>query len=394
MVYVYYHNSVMYKDFRPALGRQLMYHKPMYLSEFDYELPQELIAQHPLAERDASRMLLLERRSGRYEDHAFGELPDLLHGDELIVVNDARVIAARLFGYRMGVCAEAPAERSPSASKFLASRIEVLLVRRVKDDLWEALVRPGRKVRAGEELTFEGTTLKAEIVGRGDYGLRQLRFRADGDVWQEIERIGHTPLPPYIRREDQPEDRGRYQTMFARTPGAVAAPTAGLHFTPAIVHRLRGRGIDLVEITLEVGLGTFQPIRCENLDLHRMHSEAYEISPSAAASIARAKRDGRPILAVGTTVVRALEDAAQKLLLRGATAATTVSGRENAEIFIRPGHRFALVDQLLTNFHLPRSTLLVLAAAFAGREEILSAYQHAVASGYRFYSYGDCMLIR
>ncbi len=209
-----------------------------------------------------------------------------------------------------------------------------------------------------------------------------------------IERAGHVPLPPYIRRSDEASDRERYQTVFATRPAAVAAPTAGLHFTQQTLAQIRARGAEICEITLEVGLGTFQPVHGEDLDQHVMHTEAYEISPQAAEAIATARRGGRPILAVGTTVVRALEDAALKAAAGGAPQHELAPGRAAADIFIRPGHRFALVDQLLTNFHLPRSTLLVLVAAFAGREPILSAYRHAVAAGYRFYSYGDCMLIR
>jgi S-adenosylmethionine:tRNA ribosyltransferase-isomerase len=366
------------------------------ISEFSYDLPTGAIAQHPLAERDASRMLLVDRLSGRYEDHSFAELPGLLKGDELVVINNARVIPARLFGRRAGVHAEGKGEghaEGSRASSYLSSRIEVLLTRRLEADLWEALVRPGRKIRTGERLIFEAG-LEAEVVGRGDYGLRQLKFSGPEDSLVMIERIGHVPLPPYIRRGDEPADRERYQTVFARRPGAVAAPTAGLHFTPAILQQVRARGVEICEITLEVGLGTFQPIHTDDVDAHQMHTEGYEIPDQTAIAIAAARGAGRPLLAVGTTVVRALEDAAEKAAALRMAPGTIAPGRGAAKIFIRPGHRFALVDQLLTNFHLPRSTLLLLVAAFAGKEPILSAYKHAVASGYRFYSYGDCMLIR
>jgi len=224
--------------------------------------------------------------------------------------------------------------------------------------------------------------------------LRQLRFFGFSNIEAAMERAGHIPLPPYIRRTDEPADRERYQTVFATQPVAVAAPTAGLHFTRQTLEEIRARGAEICEITLEVGLGTFQPIRVEDLVKHSMHSEAYEIPEPAAQALAKARSAGRPILAVGTTVVRALEDAAQKAVARGDQPHQIATGRATAEMFIRPGHRFALVDQLLTNFHLPRSTLLVLVAAFAGREAVLAAYRHAVAEGYRFYSYGDCMLIR
>ncbi|PYU23158.1 MAG: tRNA preQ1(34) S-adenosylmethionine ribosyltransferase-isomerase QueA [Acidobacteria bacterium] len=368
----------------------------MRLSDFDYALPAELIAQRPSPDRSAARMLLLERRSGRMEDSLFRELPSRLTGNELIVVNNARVIPARLFAHRLGVRSEPPGKHSSVRREYLSSRVEILLVRRIEPDVWEALVRPGRKVSTGERLFCEGADLEAEVVGRGNYGLRRLRFHtgAEGSVSEIISRIGHMPLPPYIRRSDDATDRELYQTVFAKQPVAVAAPTAGLHFTPEILEQLRQKGIEIAEITLEVGLGTFQPIRTENLENHVMHSEAYEISPQTAAAIASARRQQRPILAVGTTVVRALEDAAQKSIRAGNSPEAITPGRACAELFIRPGHRFALVDQLLTNFHLPRSTLLVLVCAFAGRDPVLSVYRHALATGYRFYSYGDCMLIR
>lgn len=363
------------------------------LSDFDYALPPELIAQHPLDARDASRMLVLERESGRLVDDRFANLPGLLRGDELVVMNNARVIPARLFARREGAPRH-ESERRATGDPLLPARIELFLVRRLHDHDWEALVRPGRKVRTGERLQIESRQLLAEVIGRGAYGLRQIRFSGVPDVLAAIERAGHVPLPPYIRRSDEPTDRERYQTVFATQPGAVAAPTAGLHFTRQTLADMRSRGAEICEITLEVGLGTFQPVHVEDLDQHVMHSEAYEISPAAAEAIARARSARRPILAVGTTVVRALEDAAQKAAARGASPREIAAGRATADIFIRPGHRFALVDQLLTNFHLPRSTLLVLVAAFSGRDLTLAAYRHAVAAGYRFYSYGDCMLIR
>jgi S-adenosylmethionine:tRNA ribosyltransferase-isomerase len=364
------------------------------ISEFDYALPADRIAQKPAEDRSGSRMLLLERTSGRTEDAYFKELPSRLRGNELMVVNNVRVIPARLFAHRAGIVAERPGKRGPRGH--FSSRIEVLLTRRIDSDVWEALVRPGRKVGTGEKLFFEGAALEAEVIWRGGYGLRQLRFRAENgtNVSEAISRAGHVPLPPYIRRSDEGWDRERYQTVFAKHPAAVAAPTAGLHFTPAILSELRQRGIEIVEITLEVGLGTFQPIRSETLEDHVMHSEAYEISEEAAAAITSARHQKRPILAVGTTVVRALEDAAQRSMAAGRAPEAIAAGRTFADIFIRPGHRFLAIDQLLTNFHLPRSTLLALVCAFAGRETVLSAYRHAVASDYRFYSYGDCMLIR
>jgi S-adenosylmethionine:tRNA ribosyltransferase-isomerase len=371
----------------------------MLLSDFSYELHAEQIAQRPLDQRDASRMLILDREKGAWEDSAFHSLPERLRGDELIVVNNARVIPARLFGRRAGVRAEKPGRNRRTVHEFLSSEIEILLTRQVLPDEWEALVRPGRKMRVGERVDFGGGELSAEVVGRGDYGLRRIRLTAKGDVNQAIERLGHIPLPPYISREDEPADRDRYQTIFADHPGAVAAPTAGLHFSQAILERLKDRGIEIAAITLEVGLGTFQPIHVEEIEQHQIHTERYEISEQAAAAICNARRDARPILAIGTTVVRALEDAAAKAALKysgGSDGTRTLiePGLAEADIFIKPGHKFRAVNQLLTNFHLPQSTLLILVSAFAGRELILRAYRHAVEAGYRFYSYGDCMWIR
>jgi len=359
----------------------------MKLSEFDYQLPAELIAQRPLAERDASRLLSVDRGSKTWEDHRFSELPELLRGDELVVVNNARVFPARLLGRRGGVRAERPGLHSRTRREFLKSPIEVLLTRQLSPDTWEALVRPGRKMPKGERVVFGEGELEAEVTDRGDYGLRQVRFSSAGDLVQALERIGHVPLPPYIDRPDEPADRERYQTIFAREWGAVAAPTAGLHFTPRVLERICARGVQICEITLQVGLGTFQPIRSETVEHHRMHSETYEITPGAAGQLETALGEGRPILAVGTTVVRALEDAAQK----GRVARP---GKGVAELFIYPGYKFQVIGQLLTNFHLPKSSLLVMVAAFAGRELIQEAYEHAIRQHYRFYSYGDCMLLR
>lgn len=363
----------------------------MRLADFDYELPPERIAQFPLPERDASRLLLLDRPGRSWEDREFYELPELLRGDELVVVNSARVLPARLFGRREGVHAQ-PAGRG-GRRDFLTGPIEVLLTRQLAADVWEALVHPGRKMRTGERVVFGDGALEAEVVGRGEFGVRQLRFSSAEDVGAVIERIGHVPLPPYIDRPDEPQDRERYQTVFAERGAAVAAPTAGLHFTPRVLQRLAARGIELCSIRLDVGLGTFQPIRAEQVEGHRMHREAYEISEGAASQMERARREKRPVVAVGTTVVRALEDCAQRQEKNGA-GERIVPGCGEAEIFIYAGHRFRVVDQMLTNFHLPRSSLLVLVAAFAGREFILRAYGHAVEAQYRFYSYGDCMLIR
>lgn len=370
----------------------------MLLSDFEFDLPPDLIAQQPLPQRDASRMLILDPGKLAWEDSEFRFLPDLLRGDELIVVNNARVIPARLFGRRQGVRSEKPGRNRRTTREFLSSEIEVLLTRQVAPEEWEALVRPGRKMRLGERVEFGDGQLSAEVISRGEYGLRRIRLTAQGDITQAIERLGHMPLPPYISRQDESADRERYQTIFADHPGAVAAPTAGLHFSSAILDKLRKRGIEMASITLDVGLGTFQPIHEEEIDQHRIHSERYEIPEATAAAICKAHRDGRPILAVGTTVVRALEDAAEKSAAchgekRNPAKSLVDPGPAEASIFIKPGHAFRVVNRLLTNFHLPQSTLLILVSAFAGREFILQAYRHAVAARYRFYSYGDCMWI-
>ena len=338
-------------------------------------------------------MLLLSRDSGSYRDSVFAALPELLEGDELLVFNNARVIPARLFGRRLGVHAQRPSRAT--LREHLTGTVEVFLTKEVSPGQWEALVRPGRKLAVGERVIFGNGELEAEILSRGQFGLRTVRFLSrDGEPpLEHIERLGHTPLPPYIERPDEESDRERYQTVFAKTTGAVAAPTAGLHFSGEMMQRLREKRIPTCEITLDVGLGTFQPVHGETLEEHVMHQESYQIPPEVAATIEEARSAGRPIVAIGTTVVRALEDSAQRARREGAVT-LLLSGRSEAKIFITPGHQFRIVDALLTNFHLPRSTLLALVCAFAGRENILAAYRHAVEAGYRFYSYGDCMLIR
>jgi S-adenosylmethionine:tRNA ribosyltransferase-isomerase len=363
----------------------------MELSEFDFDLPPELIAQHPPERRDAARMLVMDRKSGATEDRHFRDFPDLLRGDELVVLNNTRVLPARLFGRREGVRSQKPAENSPARDEHRKSSIEVLLLRQIEADLWETLVRPGRKIPVGERIIFGHGELEARVENRGGYGLRRLRFTSRGSFAEAIARLGHIPLPPYIKRADELFDRERYQTVYARQGSAVAAPTAGLHFTSEILELMRKRGIKIAEITLDVGLGTFEPVRTERLEDHKIHAESYEISEGAAQAIVTAKKEGRPVLAVGTTVVRALEDAAEKAAERRERIAW---GAAEAEIFIYPGKPIRIVNQMLTNFHLPRSSLLALVAAFAGRQEVLRAYGHAVEQGYRFYSYGDCMLIR
>lgn len=364
----------------------------MRVEELNYHLPAELIAQRPLPARDSSRLLVLNRESGDWKDRRFADLPELLRGDELLVFNNARVLPARLFGHRAGVHAQRPARKT--AREHLAGTVEVFLTRQLGGDQWQALVRPGRKIPVGERITFGVGELTCEILARGELGLRTVSFASNDDrsVASHIERLGHVPLPPYIDRPDEDSDRERYQTIYAHEPRAVAAPTAGLHFTPDILRRIRERGCDTYEITLSVGLGTFQPVHTDSFEQHHIHTEAYEISLATAEKIDRAKKQSRPVLAVGTTVVRTLEDAA----LRRTTSdsMTIVPRTAEAELFILPGHQFRVVDALLTNFHLPKSTLLALVASFAGKQNILAAYRHAVEEGYRFYSYGDCMLIR
>jgi S-adenosylmethionine:tRNA ribosyltransferase-isomerase len=362
----------------------------MQLSEFDYLLPAQQIAQHPLENRDASRMLVVDRVSGADEDRFFADLSGLLRGDEVIVVNNTRVIPARLLGRRVNPMADGLTQSSPADGD-----IEILLSRQLDDATWEALVRPGKKLHVGQRVQFGEGELEAEVIAHGNQGQRTLRFSSAKGApgIDEISRLGHMPLPPYIDRADEASDRERYQTIFASQPGAIAAPTAGLHFTPKILEKIRLRGIEICELTLHVGLGTFQPIRTETLEEHVMHSEVYDISAKTAEQISGAKSAGRPILAVGTTTVRALEAAALRANETDSSQ-LLVTGKAEARLFITPGFRFRVVDALLTNFHLPRSTLLALVCALAGRERILAAYRHAVAAGYRFYSYGDCMLIR
>jgi S-adenosylmethionine:tRNA ribosyltransferase-isomerase len=365
----------------------------MRVDDFDYHLPPSLIAQRPLDQRDASRLLVVGRATGCLEDAHFSLLPNFVTGNELVVFNNARVIPARLFGKRTGVHSQKPSRKT--VREHLSGNVEVFLTRKLEGDTWETLVRPGKKMQVGERVHFGEGELEGEILSRGELGIRTVRFTSRNalSVKANLEQLGHVPLPPYIDRPDEASDRQRYQTVYARRPGAVAAPTAGLHFTPEILEKLKAKGCELCEVTLDVGLGTFQPIHTETLEEHKIHSEAYEITPEVADKIRLAKSDSRPVLAVGTTVVRTLEDAAARAATAG-KGSLIAAGRAEAEIFLLPGHNFRVVDKLLTNFHLPKSTLLALVSAFAGRENILQAYRHAVAERYRFYSYGDCMLIR
>jgi S-adenosylmethionine:tRNA ribosyltransferase-isomerase len=360
----------------------------MLLKEFDYELPKDLIAQRPLKERDASRMLLLDRAAQSFSDSTFGSLPTVLTPGDLLVVNNTRVFPARLLGRRRGTRAQAIGRGNPAAGEYLTAEVELLLTRNESGDVWLGLVHPGRKIRTGEVLVFGGGELEAEVLGRGEYGVRRVLLRAREDsVASAIDRLGHVPLPPYVGRPDEAADHETYQTVYARVRGAVAAPTAGFHFTERIFDALRARRIETCEITLHVGPGTFRPVQTERVEDHKMESEQFEISDAAAASINKALEEGRRVIAVGTTSVRTLESVALQ------NAGKIVPCRGETELFIVPGFRFHVIRALLTNFHLPKSTLLMLVSAFAGRELISRAYQHATQQRYRFYSYGDCMLI-
>jgi S-adenosylmethionine:tRNA ribosyltransferase-isomerase len=332
----------------------------MTLSQFDYVLPEELIAQQPPEARDGARMLVLHRADQRWEDRMFRDFPEYLREGDCVVVNDSRVIPSRLAG-----------SREPGGAA-----VEVLLLEPVAEREWRALVRPGRKLPVGQKIFFSDS-FAAEIVERGERGERVLRFSGN-DVDAAIDRLGHMPLPPYIRRDDTEKDRERYQTVFNRARGSVAAPTAGLHFTAETLDQCRAAGASVQQVTLHVGLGTFQPIDREDFANHHLHPERFAIEPPVWGQIQSARR----VIACGTTSVRTIESAAATGRLSGST-----------DLFIHPGFRFCRVDAMLTNFHLPRTSLLLLVCALAGTDFTLAAYQHAVEARYRFFSYGDCMLI-
>jgi S-adenosylmethionine:tRNA ribosyltransferase-isomerase len=361
------------------------------VSDFQYDLPEAQIAQEPLVDRSGSRLLHLDRATGEPKDLSFRDLPDLLRPDDLLVLNNSRVFPARLYGRRSGQRSQPLSPRNPASHDFLQGRVEVLLTRQLSQEPndWECLVRPGRKIGVGERLFFgESQQLQGEILTRGSFGERRLRFAPVTDFQQLLESLGHVPLPPYITREDRVADRDRYQTVYAKERGSVAAPTAGLHFTPEILGKIRAQGIEIAEVTLHVGLGTFQPVRVDRVENHRLHSESYSISPAAAQQINRALDQSRRIVAVGTTSVRTLESA-----VGSSSDGRIASSNGEADLFIFPGYSFRVVGALLTNFHLPQSTLLMLVCAFGGKDRVLAAYRHAVRKGYRFYSYGDCMLV-
>ena len=365
----------------------------MDLAAFDYHLPEELIAQQPLADRAASRMLVVYRDRNRWEDRLFRELPSFLHPGDCLVLNDSRVFPARLFGQRQGTHALALGKNNSKLHEYLSGRVEVFLLRPVSADgkEWEALVRPGRKMRTGERIHFSDR-LEGMIAARGEYGERRIRFECAGDPFDEFEKIGHVPLPPYIKRPDQPADRERYQTVFAREKGSVAAPTAGLHFTPEVLDQCRAAGAAIAYVTLHVGLGTFQPLHAAQVEQGKLHAERFSVGAEDAAAVNAASR----LVAVGTTSVRTLESAVRQVT----DLPTSPSQRPHiapchgeTDIFIYPGYQFRAVGAMLTNFHLPGTSLLLLVCAFAGTDLALAAYRHAVEEKYRFYSYGDCMLI-
>ena len=387
----------------------------LLVADFDFDLPAELIAQEPPAERGQSRMLVLNRATGALREARFAEFPSLLNPGDLLVLNDSRVIPARLYARRTlrrerekptgeievmlteAVVQQLPGapepalslSKGPDSGAWETTNLQPL---QSGENLWRALVRPGRKVAIGEILVFPSRSgaieLEAEVLERGQFGERLLRFEPVEDLFAVLEQIGHMPLPLYIRRDDAGADRERYQTVFSRERGSVAAPTAGLHFTPQVLDALAAKGVEIARITLHVGLGTFAPLRVERLaDVH-LHRERYTLTEATAEAVNLAVREGRRIVAVGTTVVRTLEQCA---LQAGGGELTAHSGE--TEIFISPGFEFRLVGALLTNFHLPQSSLLMLVSAFAGRERVLAAYNHAVEEKYRFFSYGDCMFL-
>jgi len=343
----------------------------MKITDFDYELPGELIAQEPLAERDASRMLVLDRQEQTWSDSSFKEFTRYLRPNDVVVVNNSRVIPARLIGQREGS----------------GGHVEIFLVREIEGNNWEALVRPGARLKKGSRASFGEGRLVAEMLDEPGAEIRHVRFQCEGSFDDVLAAIGSTPLPPYIKRPSgvSNTDRERYQTVYSKQRGAIAAPTAGLHFTPEVLAQV-AEIASIAEVTLHVGYGTFEPVRVDDVEQHSVSSERFEISESAAQIINEASGRGARIIVIGTTTMRALESAASE---DGYVAA----GKGVASLTIKPGYRFRIADALLTNFHLPQSSLLLLVSAFAGREFILRAYARAVALRYRFYSYGDCMLI-
>lgn len=344
----------------------------MRISEFDYDLPEELIAQQPLERRDASRMLVVDRNTRSWTESTFASFPELVEPRDVIVINNTRVFPARLRGRRV-----------PSGGQ-----VEILLVHQTAPDMWEALLKPARRFPEGTRISLGDPRLHATVVRSLPGGLRELQFESDQSIEALIEELGETPLPPYIRRPPggSQHDRERYQTIFASEKGAIAAPTAGFHFTPEVISALRQRGVKIAEITLHVGYGTFEPVRVEQIEHHQVAAETFQISEAAASTINAARAKGGRVIAVGTTTTRALETLANN-------DGTIAPGRGTTALTIKPGYTFRAVEALLTNFHLPQSSLLLLVSAFADRELVLDAYRYAVKAKFRFYSYGDCMFV-
>lgn len=337
----------------------------MRLADFDYSLPRELIAQRPCEKRDESRLLFLHRQTGKIEHFIFKDLPGLLNQEDLLVLNDTKVFKARLIGKREG----------------FEGKIEILIAHNLRDSIYNVLAKPSKKLLTGTKIVFDDKRLNAEVVGReNDY--TQLRFNVSGSLYSLLDEIGSVPLPPYIRRGTEEWDESRYQTIYAKNKGAIAAPTAGLHFTESLINRIKEKNINMAYLTLHVGYGTFKPVVEADIVKHSMHKEYYEITDKAAGLVSNAKTSGKKIIAVGTTACRALESAAIKRDTESST-----------DLFIYPGFNFKIIDGLLTNFHLPKTTLMMLVSAFAGGENIMKAYQEAIRQRYRFFSYGDAMLI-
>ena len=348
----------------------------MHINDFDYELPEELIAQKPADRRDASRLLVVHRDTGETEHRHFYDILEYLKEGDCLVLNNSKVLPARLYGIKEGT----------------GAKIEFLLIKRIEGDRWETMVRPGKRLKPGDSVMFsEEPLLKADIIDYGNDGTRIVEFSYDGIFMERLEEIGSMPLPPYIERQSENEDRDRYQTVYCREEGSVAAPTAGLHFTEELLEKAKAKGVELAYVTLHVGIGTFRPVKCENIEDHSMHFEEYHIDEETADTINRAKAEGRRVISVGTTSTRTVESAAYFDEDKGCWQVR--SGENSTGIFIYPGYEFRIIDSLITNFHLPKSTLLMLISALYDREKILEVYQEAIRERYRFFSYGDAMFI-
>lgn len=348
----------------------------MKITDFDYHLPEELIAQKPADKRDASRLLVVHRDEDTIEHRHFHDILEYLKAGDLLVLNDSKVLPARLYGVK----------------RQTGAKVEFLLIKRIEGDRWETMVRPGRRLRPGDVVVFaEDPLLEAEIIDYGRDGTRIVEFRYEGIFMERLEEVGSMPLPPYIQRSSEDEDKARYQTVYCREEGSVAAPTAGLHFTKELLAAAEAKGVELAYVTLHVGIGTFRPVKVENVEEHHMHFEEYSISEAAAEAIGRAKREGRRIISVGTTSTRTVESAAY--YDEEAGCMQVKAGSSSTGIFIYPGYEFKIIDSLITNFHLPKSTLLMLISALYDREKILGVYEEAIRERYRFFSYGDAMFI-